>query len=49
MGSRFIGGGFGSAAAMQLWPHAGWTGISLLGAGLSLLALLAQMATRRNH
>ncbi|SNS81725.1 MULTISPECIES: MFS transporter [unclassified Azospirillum] len=49
MGSMFIGGGFGSAAAMQLWPLAGWAGVSLLGVGLSLLALLAQLVVRRGH
>jgi predicted MFS family arabinose efflux permease len=47
MGSMFVGGGFGSAAAMQLWTHAGWTGVSLLAGGLSALALAAQLAFRR--
>jgi len=48
MGSMFVGGGFGSAAAMQLWSSAGWTGVSLLAGGLSALALAAQLAFRRD-
>lgn len=47
MGAMFLGGAVGSAAAMQLWSLAGWTGVCLLAGGLSALALGVQIFTRR--
>ncbi len=47
MGSMFLGGAAGSAAAMQAWNQGGWWAVSLLGGGLSLLAVLVQAAPWR--
>lgn len=43
MGTMFLGGGIGSAAAMLMWPTFGWSGIVLLGASLALVATLLQL------
>lgn len=45
MGSIFIGGAMGSAAAIVAWRHGGWTPVCLLGGGLSLLALVPHAMT----
>ncbi|MDO6414224.1 MFS transporter [Sphingomonas sp. BIUV-7] len=39
MGSMFLGGAAGSAAATAAWGMAGWAGVSVLGDVLSLLAV----------
>ncbi|MFJ1973609.1 hypothetical protein ACIO93_33655 [Streptomyces sp. NPDC087903] len=38
---NFLGGAAGSAAASVLWSGGGWTAVSLTGAGLGCVALLA--------
>lgn len=40
MTSYFIGGAAGSLISASAWQHAGWTGVSLAGAIVSLLGLL---------
>lgn len=47
MGTFFLGGTLGSAAAAALWPVAGWTGSCLLGAGLAGAALVLYLLFRR--
>lgn len=42
-----VGSGLGAAAATAMYAHAGWHGVCLLGAAVSLLALLFWAATRR--
>lgn len=50
MGSMFLGGAVGSAAATQAWNLDGWTGVSLLGGGLAILACAVQwLAAQRRH
>jgi len=50
MGSMFLGGAVGSAAATQAWNLDGWTGVSLLGGGLAILACAVQwLAAHRRH
>lgn len=39
MTAMFLGGAIGAALATTIWSLAGWTGVSLLGAGFSLMAL----------
>ncbi|WP_332455558.1 MFS transporter [Bordetella genomosp. 13] len=39
MTSYFIGGASGSLLASWLYPHAGWTGVCVVGAALGILAL----------
>jgi hypothetical protein len=39
MGAMFLGGAGGSAAATAIWGVGGWRCVSLLGVGLSLLAV----------
>lgn len=46
MGAMFLGGAAGSAAATTAWTAHGWTGVTLLGAGLTALAALLQLAAR---
>lgn len=46
MGTFFLGGTLGSAAAAALWPVAGWTGACLLGAGVAAAALALYLAFR---
>ena len=40
------GSGMGAMGATITFAHAGWTGVCLLGAAISLLALLFWAATR---
>lgn len=42
-----VGSGLGAMASTQAYAHAGWTGVCLLGGGISLTALLFWAATRR--
>ncbi|SIQ86281.1 Predicted arabinose efflux permease, MFS family [Rhizobium sp. RU35A] len=49
MTSMFLGGAAGAALATLAWSHAGWTGVSLLGAMLALLALGIRAAGRAGH
>lgn len=42
-----IGSGLGSIMATKVFAAAGWTGVCLLGAGFSLLALLFWLLTRK--
>ncbi|MEU1190362.1 MFS transporter [Streptomyces sp. NPDC005859] len=44
---NFLGGAAGSAAASVLWSGGGWTAVSLTGAGLGCVALLAWGLGRR--
>lgn len=46
MGAMFLGGAAGSAAATTAWTAHGWTGVTLLGAALTALAALLQLAAR---
>lgn len=39
MTAMFLGGAAGAALATSIWAMAGWHGVSVLGAGLSLLAV----------
>lgn len=43
MGSMFLGGAVGSAAATEAWNLASWTGVSFLGAILAILACAVQV------
>ncbi|MGF7147875.1 putative MFS family arabinose efflux permease [Sphingomonas zeicaulis] len=51
MGTMFLGGAAGSAAASQAWAHGGWGGVAALGvvcaAGAAALQLLARRPGRR--
>jgi predicted MFS family arabinose efflux permease len=47
MGSMFLGGAAGSAAATVAWGAAGWTGVTLLGGAVSIGAALLQLAPKR--
>ena len=42
-----VGSGLGALASTQAYAHAGWSGVCLLGGGISLAALLFWAATRR--
>jgi predicted MFS family arabinose efflux permease len=42
-----IGSAIGSSSSTIIYAHAGWTGVSLLGAGVSALALVFWAATLR--
>lgn len=42
MGTMFLGGAAGSAAATLIWTWGGWTGVSLLGFSVAALATLLQ-------
>jgi len=42
-----VGSGLGAMASTQVYAYAGWTGVCLLGAGISLAALLFWRATRK--
>lgn len=42
-----VGSGLGALASTQAYAHAGWSGVCLLGGGISLAALLFWTATRR--
>ncbi|MHA6718596.1 MFS transporter [Sphingomonas sp. RS6] len=46
MGSMFLGGASGSAAATLAWEAAGWTGVTLLGGGASIAAAALQLWRR---
>lgn len=45
VGAIFLSGAAGSAAAMIAWRAGGWTPVCLLGAALTLAALVLQLAT----
>ena len=47
VGTIFIGGALGSAAAMLAWRFGGWIPVCGLGGGLALLALLPHLAMGR--
>lgn len=49
MTGMFLGGSFGSAVATFAWREGGWTGVSLLGGGLAVVAVavLALGASRQ--
>lgn len=49
MGLMFLGGAGGSAAATLAWEAGGWSGVALLGGGVSLIAALLQLAGRQKH
>jgi len=40
MTSMFLGGAAGAGMATAAWSYGGWTGVSMLGAALALLALV---------
>lgn len=46
MTGMFLGGALGSAGASFAWTHFGWSGVAVLGVGLSLLGVVCQLATR---
>lgn len=43
MGTMFLGGSAGSALASAAWSGGGWTAVSLLGVGFSILATVLQL------
>ncbi|PTQ07481.1 MFS transporter [Sphingomonas oleivorans] len=45
MGAMFLGGAAGSAAATAAWKAGGWSGLSVLGAGLAAVATIFQLAS----
>ncbi|CCA90735.1 MFS transporter [Novosphingobium sp. PP1Y] len=45
MGSMFLGGAGGAAAATAAWGAGGWTAVSLLGIGFAVVATTLQLAT----
>lgn len=47
MTAMFLGGAAGAALATFAWGHAGWTGVSLLGASLAVVALVIRLLDRR--
>ncbi|WP_342249183.1 MFS transporter [Sphingomonas sp. OTU376] len=47
MGSMFLGGAAGAAAATAAWGMGGWTAVSVLGVGLALAAALLQLTGLR--
>lgn len=47
MGTMFLGGALGSAAAALAWRHGGWVGICALGIVVSLAAVALQLLGRR--
>ncbi|WP_139810179.1 MFS transporter [Sphingomonas azotifigens] len=49
MGLMFLGGAGGSAAATLAWEARGWSGVALLGGGVSLIAALLQLTGRQKH
>ena len=42
----FLGGAIGSAVATFAWRQGGWTGVSLLGGGLAIIALAVLVINR---
>lgn len=46
MGTMFLGGSGGAAVSMVAWRAGGWHAVSLLGAGLAVLAAALQLAAR---
>lgn len=49
MGTMFLGGSAGSAAASLAWSAGGWTAVTFLGAALSAAAVLMQLKGLRQH
>ncbi|UYY76198.1 MFS transporter [Sphingomonas sp. R1] len=49
MGSMFLGASAGSATATLAWGIGGWGGVALLGGGVSTVAALLQLVSRRKH
>jgi predicted MFS family arabinose efflux permease len=47
MTGMFLGGSLGSAGATFSWIHGGWGAVSLFGAGLSIVAAVLQVHSRR--
>jgi len=47
--TRFIGGGIGSVVGNLAWNHWRWSGVCVMGAVLSLLAILVQVYFGRRH
>lgn len=43
MVSYFVGGSLGTLLGGQAWKYMGWSGVSIVGLGFTLLALLAQI------
>ncbi|WP_300002175.1 MFS transporter [uncultured Cedecea sp.] len=49
MGAMFLGGALGSAAATLVWGLAGWTGVSLLGGIMAIVACAVQWLTAQHR
>lgn len=49
MGSMFLGGAAGSAAATAAWKMGGWTSVSMLGLGLTAVASILQLLSLRKE
>ncbi|MFB9949115.1 MFS transporter [Rhizobium puerariae] len=49
MTAMFLGGAAGSALASFAWGHAGWGGVSLVGAVLPLVAVAVRIFSRHPH
>lgn len=47
MTSMFLGGSLGSVGAAMAWKHAGWTGVSVFGGALAVVALISQVRAHR--
>ncbi|WP_184085449.1 MFS transporter [Sphingomonas xinjiangensis] len=47
MGAMFLGGAAGSAAATWAWSARGWTAVTMLGAALSAMGVLIQLAAAK--
>lgn len=44
MGSMFLGGAAGAAAATAAWNFGGWSAVAILGISLAIIALLVQLS-----
>ncbi|HSC84434.1 MAG TPA: MFS transporter [Pseudomonas sp.] len=49
MGSMFLGGAAGAAAASQIWAVQGWLGVSVLGSVLAVLAVTLQLVAAQRR